>query len=129
MVSEAQLVHDVERGKHRGSEVIELLRSSPTVSIRKQGEDNGKRIVALLFEGQKKSLDALLRCRYHILIADNAETVRRKDKVELWHCVQHRLCSCDDTAVMQERCAVRVRADATHRVGRNESGGKPLLRL
>lgn len=35
----------------------------------------------------------------------------------------------DDTAVMQDRCAVGVRADATHRVGRNESVGKPLLRL
>ena len=90
---------------------------------------NGKCIVALLFERQKKPLDALLRCRYHILIADNAEAVRRKDEVELWHCVQHCLCSRDDTAVMQERCVVRVCADATHRVGRNESVGKPLLRL
>ena len=87
------------------------------VSIWKQGEDNGKRIVALLFERQKKPLDALLRCRYYILIADDAESVRRKDKVELWHCVQHCLCSRDDTAVVQERCAVRVCADATHRVG------------
>ncbi len=99
------------------------------VSIWKQGEDNGKRIVALLFERQKKPLDALLRCRYHILIADYTETVRRKDEVELWHSVQHRLCSRDDTAIMQERCAVRVCADATHRVGRNESVSKPLLRL
>ena len=99
------------------------------VSIWKQGEDNGKRIVALLFERQKKPLDALLRCRYHILIADYTETVRRKDEVELWHSVQHRLCSRDDTVIMQERCAVRVCADATHRVGRNESVSKPLLRL
>ena len=78
------------------------------VSIWKHGEDNGKRIVALFFERQKKPLDALLRCRYHILIADNAKSVRRKDEVELWHGVQHRLCSRDDTAVMQEWCAVRV---------------------
>ena len=56
-------------------------------------------------------------------------SVRRKYKVELWYGVQHCLCSRDDTAVMQERCVVRVCADATHRVGRNESVGKPLLRL
>ena len=68
MVSEAQLVNNVECRKHRGSEVIELLRSCPMVSIRKHGEDNSKRIVALFFERQKKPLDALLRCRYHILI-------------------------------------------------------------
>ena len=78
------------------------------VSIRKHGEDNGKRIVALFFERKKKPLDALLRCRYYILIADYTETVRRKDEVELWHSVQHRLCSPDDTAVVQQRCAVRV---------------------
>lgn len=56
-------------------------------------------------------------------------SVRRKYEVELWYGVQHCLCSRDDTAVMQERCAVRVCADATHRVGRNESVGKPLLSL
>lgn len=56
-------------------------------------------------------------------------SVRRKYEVELWYSVQHRLCSRDDTAVVQERCAVRVCADATHRVGRNESVGKPLLSL
>ena len=60
------------------------------------------------FERQKKPLDALLRCRYHILIADDAKAVRRENEVELWHCVAHRLCSRDDTAVMQERCVVRV---------------------
>lgn len=56
-------------------------------------------------------------------------SVRRKYEVKLWHSVQHRLYSRDDTAVVQERCAVRVCADATHRVGRNESVGKPLLSL
>ncbi len=56
-------------------------------------------------------------------------SVRRKYEVELWYGVQHRLCSRDDTAVVQQRCVVRVCADATHRVGRNESVGKPLLRL
>ena len=44
-------------------------------------------------------------------------SVRRKYEVELWHGVAHRLCSRDDTAVVQERCVVRVCADATHRVG------------
>ena len=56
-------------------------------------------------------------------------SVRRKYEVELWYGVQHRLCSRDDTAIVQERCVVRVCTDATHRVGRNESVGKPLLRL
>ena len=64
---------------------------------------NGKRIVTLFFERKKKSLDALLRCRYHILIADDAKAIRRKDEVELLHSVQQRLCSRDDTAVAQQR--------------------------
>ena len=52
------------------------------VSIRKQGEDNSKRIVALLFERQKKPLDALLRCRYHILIhLASAHRLVRLDEV------------------------------------------------
>ena len=59
MVSKAQLVHDVECWEHRGSEVIELLRSSPMVSIRKQGEDNSKRIVALLFEKLKPEFNEM----------------------------------------------------------------------
>ena len=59
MVSEAKLMHDVECREHRGSEVIELLRSSPIVSIWKQGEDNSKRIVALLFEKLKPDFNEM----------------------------------------------------------------------
>ena len=52
------------------------------VSIRKHGEDNGKRIVALFFERKKKPLDALLRCRYHILIhLASAHRLVRLDEV------------------------------------------------
>lgn len=91
VVGKAELVDGVEVGEKGGCKIFVLRGCCPVVGIGKHGEDDLEGVVALFFERQKKPLDALLRCRYHILIADNAEAVRRKDKVELWHSVQHRL--------------------------------------
>ena len=129
MVREAQLMDDVEAREHGGSEIVVLRGCRPVVGVGKHGEDDLESVVAEFFERKEESLDALLGSRGDVLVGDDAEAVGREDKVELWNGMEHGFRCGDDTAVMQERCTVGVCADAPHCFGRDESVGKPLLRL